>query len=151
MREKKKKKGKLPFISIAAWSAGILMLVSSACYLFWPKEMIYEAGVESFRSILNHQTLYWVTYLTFMFSALFGLSVVMAVTELVQSANRNLIRWIGLLGIIGLSVIVVNFWYHPGTNVNRVRLKDTASCCKAMRKVESGFHPSPTARRPKPV
>ncbi|HEX9934931.1 MAG TPA: PDZ domain-containing protein, partial [bacterium] len=70
---------------------------------------------------LNHQTLYWVTYLAFMFSALFGLSVVMAVTELVQSANRNLIRWIGLLGIIGLSVIAVNFWYHPGTAVDKAK------------------------------
>lgn len=96
-----------------AFAAGFFMLASAASYLCWPGEFFIGAGVDFFRMMLSKSGLYYFTYLAFMLSALCGIGVVLTVSELVQSADRGLVRWIGTLGIVGFSVIALNFLFQP--------------------------------------
>ena len=105
--------------SFTAFMAGLLMLASAISYLFWPKEFFEGAGFDYFRMLLNRSGLYYFTSLSFLLSALFSICVVLTVTELIQYASRGLLRWIGILGIIGFSVIALNFAFNPAAEIQK--------------------------------
>jgi hypothetical protein len=104
----------LKFGGVAAWFTGALLFTAALSYIFWSPEMLYVGTADFWVAILANVGLWQFTFISFTVSALFGLGVVPAVAEVVQSAQRGLVRWVSLLAILGFAVTAVNFMDQAG-------------------------------------
>jgi hypothetical protein len=104
------------FTPIAAILAATLALASLVSYLFWPDTFL-AGGSDFYLGILRHTALFRFTYLSFALSALASLALVLAMSDLLQTCSRDLLRWISLLGIVGFSVVALHFFSYQNEAV----------------------------------
>ena len=95
---------------ICAILVGISYLVVGGTYfLLSAEQQAGGATSQLFASVAESSTGLVIQYWAFVLGALLAVAAVMAISDLVRSANEGLIRWTSTLAIIGFAVTAVRF------------------------------------------
>ncbi len=89
---------------------GISYIVIGITYfLLPPAQQPGASASEFYASVADGSTVLVIQYWAFALGAVLAIAAVMAVSDLVRTANEGLVRWISTLAIIGFAVVAVQY------------------------------------------